>query len=641
MCGIHGYFGFDNQSVPAEQLHGLMGGITVHRGPDDHGYFAKENMFLGMRRLSIIDVSGGHQPIHNSDRTLTIVCNGEIYNYRELRQKLLARGHKFATNSDTEVALHAYAEYGEDFVHHISGMFGLALWDARSQKLIIARDRLGIKPLYVFRDNKRLVFASEAKAILAVPEVHTDLCFDGLAHYLNLGYVPAPYSILKGIEKLMPGTMMICSQKGIETKRFWTPTSSENSGLSEDEWAELTLSEIEGSVRAQMVSDVPLGAFLSGGIDSSAVVAMMAKHSSHPVKTYSIGFGDASGGSYYNELPYARKVSELFGTQHKEIVVEPDASSLLPRLLWHLDEPIADAAFITTYLVSEFAREDVTVILSGVGGDELFGGYRRYLGEYYGRYYRRLPGWLQKYVAEPIARRLPSDRHSKLLNYSRLARSFVLSQAQSPSERYLSYVQVFSEEERAVLMARCPNQLKNVVCAALESLTTDDYLNRLMSADIQTQLPDDLLMLTDKMSMATSLECRVPLLDDRLVDLALTMPSQHKIKGKVLKSVLKKALVGVLPEEILHRQKRGFGAPFGAWLKKELRPLVDQTLSRDSIESRGLFDWQIVQETLNRHNSNMADHTDHLMSLINLELWCRMYLDSRSHEDVMLELQSA
>jgi asparagine synthase (glutamine-hydrolysing) len=369
-------------------------------------------------------------------------------------------------------------------------------------------------------------------------------------------------------------------------------------------------------------------------------VALMAKHSNQPVRTYSIGFDTGKAGEYYNELPYARQVAKLFGTSHKEILVKPDVVTLLPKLLWHMDEPIADAAFITTYLVAEFARRDVTVILSGVGGDELFGGYRRYLGEYYGQYYNLLPKWLRAGVLAPVAARMPSDRHSALLNLSRYARSFILANELPFEERYRSYVQVFNAGQRRELLHKMPEATFDALGQAFSSAGQGDAIQRLFKVDLMTQLPDDLLMLTDKMTMATSIECRVPLLDDRLVDLAGSMPSNLKIRGRTLKHILKTALRGLLPDEILYRKKRGFGAPMGAWLKQELAPLLRGVLSRDSVERRGWFRWDSIATTIAMHESNREDHTDHLLSLMNLELWCRMYLDGQSPADLSEQIRN-
>jgi len=389
----------------------------------------------------------------------------------------------------------------------------------------------------------------------------------------------------------------------------------------------------------QMVSDVPIGAFLSGGIDSSAVVAFMSAHSDRPVKTYAIGFEGGEAEAYYNELPHARRVAQLFGTDHHEIVVRPDVVSLLPPLLWHMDEPIADTAFITTYLVSEFARRDVTVILSGVGGDELFGGYRRYLGNHYQAQFDRVPSFIRR-AAAALGDRLPSDRHSPTLNALRLAKGFLSTAGLPLDERYRSYIQVFPEEIAAKLSRRAGAVEWDSLAAAFDQATSDDDLNRMLSVDAETQLPDDLLMLTDKMSMAVSLECRVPLLDQELVELAARMPEGIKMRGGRLKHVMKAALQDVLPVDIRERKKRGFGTPMGAWLKSELGPVMRDLLSKDSVAARGLFHYPEIARLIDAHQTNRQDGTDQLLTLLNLEIWARIYLDGRAADDVADELKA-
>ena len=634
MCGIYGIIGLDRGTRRAADVLTRMGDAMVHRGPDDSGAFIDGEMLLGMRRLSIIDVSGGHQPIASEDGQVVAVCNGEIYNFRALRAELQGKGHRFATHSDSETVVHAYEEYGEAFLNRLDGMFGIALWDRRRRRLIVARDAIGIKPIYYRHDAQELIFASEAKSILAVPGVQARLDTSALAQYLSVGYVCAPNSMFEGIAKLEPGTALVVEEGRVRKQRFYRLPSSIDTGRSESQWVEEVRAELERSVRDQMVSDVPIGAFLSGGIDSSAVVAFMARHSAHPVKTYSIGFHGSTGAQLYNELPYARQVAEQFGTDHHEIVVQPDVATLLPELLWHMDEPIADAAFITTYLVSKFARQDVTVILSGVGGDELFGGYKRYLGEHYRSLYHRIPGVLRSAVIAPLAKLLPSDRHSRLLNQMRLAKAFVAADTLPFADRYRAYMQLFDAAERDAMMKSKPASFDDCIARGFADAQTDDPLRQLMDVDFATQLPDDLLMLTDKMSMAVSLECRVPLLDQRLVELAARMPGSLKMRGGELKHVMKRALADVLPDSILYREKRGFGAPMGAWLRAELAPVLHDVLSRESIAKRGLLDPDVVAATIREHEQQKADRTDHLLGLVNLEIWCRLYLDGQSASGV-------
>jgi len=638
VCGIYGIVQLDGVPADPALIH-AMGRVLVHRGPDDEGHYLDGPCAIGMRRLSIIDVVGGHQPMSNGDGTLWLVCNGEIYNFRELRSELEKDGHRFKTASDSEVIVHSYAQYGDDFIQRLNGMFAFALWDARRGRLIIGRDRLGIKPIYLYRDARRFAFASEAKALLTLPGVSVAIDPSALHSYLNLGYLAAPLSIFRGITKLPPASMLVVEGGNVEERRYWRISGTIDDGVKEGEWVEQIRTRLDESVRMQMVSDVPIGAFLSGGIDSSTVVGLMAAHSDQPIRTYAIGFEGSAANDFYNELPYARRVANLFRTEHHEIVVRPDIIALLPHLLWHMDEPLSDTAFITTFLVSQFARRDVTVILSGVGGDELFGGYRRYLGNHYQTYFERLPGWARR-LALTAGRRLPSDRHSALLNFSRLAKGFLDSAGLPFEDRYRAYVRVFPVEQVQQLLRIDGEVGPDMIGAAFRHAGGGDSLNRLLIVDAETMLPDDLLMLTDKMSMATSIECRVPLLDHELVELAARMPEAVKIRGGRLKHAMKEAVSGLLPRDILERKKRGFGTPMGAWLKEELAPLVRQLLSERVIKGRGLFHFPAVQKLIASHEANRIDGTDRLLTLLNLEIWSRLYLDDRAPEDVTNELKA-
>jgi asparagine synthase (glutamine-hydrolysing) len=641
MCGVYGILTFRGPQTHDRNTLRLMGDSIVHRGPDDEGAYTDAQLLLGMRRLSIIDVAGGHQPLTNEDGTVVVVCNGEIYNYRELRARLESAGHRFSSHSDTEVICHLYEERGDAFLEELEGMFGLALWDRTRRRLIVARDPLGIKPIYYRITDRDLIFASEAKAIMRVPGVSTRLDSGSLAQYLAFGYVSAPNSIFGELRKLPPGTALIAEQGRCTFRRFWQLPTQVDDSIAADQWVEMLRAEMERAVRDQMVSDVPIGAFLSGGLDSSGVVAFMSRHSDLPVKTYSIGFSGSSGAALYNELPYAKQVATQFGTDHHEIIVRPDVASLLPELLWHLDEPVADAAFITTYLVSKFARQDVTVILSGIGGDELFGGYTRYLDQHYRRLYQRIPRFVRRGLIDHIARRLPSDRHNRVLNKLRLAKAFLLADALEFEGRYRAFMEVFTAAERHLLMRDNVEKFDDCIMRAFADTNAQDPLRRLMDVDLATQMPEDLLMLTDKMSMAVSLECRVPLLDQRLVALAARIPGSAKIRNGELKHLMKRALDGILPPTILNREKRGFGAPIGAWFKSELAALVRDVLARDVVQRRGLLDPDAVQRAVREHEQNQADRTDHLLALINLELWCRLYLDGASTAGVTDELRAS
>ena len=641
MCAIYGVL-TRRGNRPDERILNVMGNALAHRGPDDAGTFVSGPLLMGMRRLSIIDVEGGHQPISNEDGTISVVCNGEIYGFERIKADLLRRGHRFRSNSDTEMLVHLYEEYGDDLVQHIDGMYCFAIWDQPKQRLLLGRDRLGIKPLYLLMEPHRMIFASELKGILALPDVDRRIDPNALREYLSLGYVPAPHSMIQRIQKLPPASVMSWEGGEFQTRQYWALPEPASERFSESEWIARVRTELERSVKEQMVSDVPLGAFLSGGIDSSAVVGLMARNTSSPVKTYSIGFDTQGAGRYYNELPFAKAVAEQFETDHREIVVRPDCSDLLPKLIWQLDEPIADSAFITTYLVAEFAQQDVTVTLCGVGGDELFGGYRRYLGEYYSRLYQRVPWSVRKHVIEPIARRLPSDRHSRWLNTSRLVKKFVLSGDQTLAERYRDYVQVFDRSVLSqLLVSGCGGPQDALDRAFGRAHGPADSLWKLMDVDLATQLPDDLLALTDRMTMMTSLECRVPFLDKGVVEVAAKMPSEMKIRGRQLKYVLKQAMQDLLPSAVLNRSKRGFGAPLGAWIKGELASYLREVLSEERIRARGLVNWPVVQSLIEEHAAGREDYTDHLLGLMNLELWCSVYLDSVEPAELTSSLRQA
>jgi asparagine synthase (glutamine-hydrolysing) len=611
-----------------------MGCVIEHRGPDDFGHYLGHGVALGMRRLSIIDVAGGHQPISNEDETVWIVMNGEIYNFRELRAELERKGHRFRTRTDTEVVVHLYEEEGLKFFRRLRGMFALALWDAKRERLVLGRDRMGEKPLYIRKEANRFLFASELKSILQLEEIPRRINVIALEEYLALGYVPAPLCLLEGFEKLLPGHMLIVEGGRIEDRAYWDVPFSQTEKHSEGQWIERLQQKLLETIKMQLVSDVPLGAFLSGGLDSSTIVSAMARVTGRPVKTYSIGYEGEH--TYYNELPYAAAVARAFGTDHHEIIVRPDVSELLPKLVWHLDEPIADSAILTTYLVSRLARESVTVILSGVGGDELFGGYRRYLGDSLQRYYRLLPGPIRRSLLPALFKYIPQDRHSSWKDYARYASAFVNAAALPPAERYMKYVTVLSPQLQAELVnsvksstGRNGDAASAMLRKYFDTCTDPDTLNRIMYVDMKTSLPDDLLALTDRMTMAASVECRAPLVDFEMVELAMHMPSSLKVRGMQMKYLMKKAVTPWLPAEVMHRKKRGFGAPMGAWLRKDLQPLMAEMLSESAVARRGLFRWQAIQALIADHEAERRDHTDQLFALLVLEQWCRIFLDRK------------
>jgi asparagine synthase (glutamine-hydrolysing) len=636
MCGIVGIAQesgrrrFDSDDVRK------MADRIFHRGPDDDGFHDEETVVLGMRRLSIIDLEGGHQPICNEDGTIWVVNNGEIYNFQRLRTELREKGHQFTTHSDTEVLVHLYEEHGEAFLERLEGMFAVALWDSVREILIVARDRLGIKPVYYWPFAGGVAFASEIKAFLPLAGFSPAVNGASLNDYLGIGYAVAPETIFDGVSKLEPGTCLRWHEDRYSIKRYWSMPADTDHTRSYDDWVEIVRAELRRAVADHTVSDVPIGAFLSGGIDSSAVAVLMRDACESELNTYSIGYAGSSVADYYNELPFARQVADQLRSNHREIAVKPDVATLLPKLIWHLEEPISDSAITTTFLVSELSAESVKVILSGVGGDELFAGYNRYLGDHYDRQYSRIPAILRQRLLPEIARRLPSGRQNRLMDLSRYAKRFVQAGELDWRARYAFYLAIADRGAVRNLcgMANARNGLDRIA----QQEQSDDELLRLLRIDWQTQLAESLLLLTDKMSMACSLECRVPFLDHRLVELAASIPHGHKLPGGRLKGLLKDSLRGVLPDAVIDRRKRGFGAPVGAWFKQELAGLRTELLGDAALERRGLLDPDAVRRICDDHDRHREDYSDLILVLMNLEIWCRLFLDGTSHEDLAGEL---
>jgi asparagine synthase (glutamine-hydrolysing) len=622
MCGIVGIYYFDSRRVVATQHLRAMADAIVHRGPDDAGYHVEANVGIGMRRLSIIDVSGGHQPIYTPDGRYVIVFNGEVYNFKEERAALEKSGHTFTTHTDTEVVLLLYAEHGIDFVDRLNGMFGLAIWDRVERELLIVRDRIGIKPVYYYRDDEKVVFASEIKAILAHPGIRAELDLEGLGAYLRYGFTPPPYTLFKGIRKLPPAHWVRLRHGEVVEHEYWRLSYRNKLASDETELTETLYTLLGDSVRHQMIADVPLGAFLSGGFDSSGIVHLMGEVASGPVNTYSIGFG--KGFEAYNELEAAGRFARDYSTIHHEIVVTPDVADLMPRLVGSLDEPVADSSFLVTYLVAKLARESVAVILSGVGGDELFGGYRRYLNVTLARYMRLVPRPLRTGLIEPLLKRLPVDRNSRLLNLSRLARAYLAAADLPVAEQYGRYTLLFDAgfaRELAPRAAAVPDYYSRIFAEC----DGDELLDRMMYFDLKMSLPEQLLMLTDKMTMAVSLEARVPYLDHRVVELAARLPASLKVKGLKLRYLQKQTFRGRLPEYVFEQRKKGFGAPVGVWLRNELRDLVQELLGERHLTAQGVFDADAVARLVRDHYAQRADYTDQLLALMVFQLWFRSY----------------
>jgi asparagine synthase (glutamine-hydrolysing) len=599
--------------------------VIEHRGPDDQGMMVKKRAALGMRRLSIIDLKGGSQPISNEDDSVSVVFNGEIYNYRDLQRDLKARGHKFQTDSDTESIVHAYEEYGTRAVEHLRGMFAFSVWDERKELLFIARDRVGKKPLYyTLTPQGTFVFGSELKSLLQHPQVGREIDREALDAYFTFGYVPDPLSIFRGVRKLPPGHYLTWADGKLSVEQYWdfsyeqTPTMG---GAREEDYLDELRALLDEAVRVRLVSDVPLGAFLSGGVDSSTVVALMARHMSQPVKTFSIGFHEDS----FNELKYARVTAERFGTDHHEFIVTPEICDVVDELAWHFDEPFADSSAIPTYMVSKLARQYVTVALSGDGGDELFAGYTRYAIERRRSGFARLPKVVREGLMQPLSRNLP---------HGAWGRNFLNNVALEPLDRYRDSVSVFTELGKLSLYTRDFREELRSEAATLESfhayaarVETNEPLDALLYIDSKTYLPGDILTKVDRMSMAASLETRAPLLDHKLIEFVTRIPASLKMRGLETKHILKRAVRELVPPEILDRPKQGFGVPLQQWINSQLRERIRETLTDRRARERGYVDPQYVRVLLEEHERNRRDHSTQLWALFMFELWHKVFLD--------------
>ncbi len=626
MCGIAGFLYRDGGRPASPDLITAMCDVIAHRGPDDSGVFVDGPLGIGMRRLSIIDLAGGHQPMRTTDDRFTIVFNGEIYNHREVRARLEVEGYRFRTTSDTEVILNAYAAWGPASLEFLNGMFAIALWDSRERTLFLARDRAGIKPLYLYESLDGLWFGSEIKSLLATGEVPGELNGEALHYFLRYGYVPSSSSLLAGVRQLPPAHYMLVKDGQSTERAYWDVNYQVRDDLPEHEWPERVYSAFHAAVKRQLISDVPLGAFLSGGLDSSSIVSVMSDLASGPVSTYSIGFKGKD--AFHSELDDARVVAQRFGTRHHEIVVEPDASTLVPRLVHHLDQPLADSSFLVTYMVSTLARQTATVIISGVGGDEVFGGYRRYLGPRLSRSYQRIPAVARRLLAN-AATRVPVDRGSRVGNLARLGRGFLTGAELAPYEQYDDAVSMLPGDE---VYRLAPGLVPSGELAAERRGYYDapntDTTTRLMHLDLKTSLVDSLLLLTDKMTMATSLEARVPFLDHELIELVAQVPARLKIRGTQLRDLQRRAMRPHLPAEVFGRRKRGFGCPVGRWFREDLRDLVRDLLAPPSIRRDGLFDSAAVQQIVEAHEQRRADRTETLLALVTFQIWREQLRDA-------------
>jgi asparagine synthase (glutamine-hydrolysing) len=625
MCGITGFIDAGIRQEQAGKLIDVMCKVMRHRGPDDQGTWVGDggdggdSVALGMRRLAIIDVAGGQQPIFNEDRSVLVVFNGEIYNYQELKTALQRRGHCFRTDSDTEVIVHAYEEYGEDCPKHLRGMFAFAVWDKRRQRLLLARDRFGKKPLNYYWDGQRLIFGSEIKSILeaGIPREVNPIALD---EYLVYRYVPAPNTLFKNVMKLPAAHTLMYENGSIEIKRYWDlpfePTNYDDEETAIERIHEL----LEEAVKVRLMSEVPLGAFLSGGIDSSVVVGLMSQMQSQPVKTFSIGFEEDD----YSELAYARQVAQHFGTDHHEFIVRPNLVDVLPQLVWAYDEPFGDSSALPTYYVSKLAREHVTVVLSGDGGDEIFGGYTHYLRE---MQISRLP-WLMRQALGLGSRLMPDGMRGKrrLRNINN-----------GLPIRYVQGTMIFPVGTRdwmyqpdyfAQLKKHDPYERQT---SQFQAVADRDVVTQMQYVDAHNYLVDDILVKVDKASMLNSLEVRVPLLDQNLVEYVTSLQPSLRLHNGTLKYLLKKVAADLLPAEIITRKKQGFSMPMDHWFRKDLASFAQETLESKRAQERGIFNPQFVHHLLQAHqSSHVLDHSSAIWSMLCLELWFRTYMDSSS-----------
>jgi asparagine synthase (glutamine-hydrolysing) len=630
MCGIAGII-----SAAHKDAIEPMTAALAHRGPDGEGFYEDELIALGHRRLSIIDLAGGRQPIANEDDSVQLICNGEIYNSPSLRKDLRMRGHRFRTGTDVEVILHLYEEYGRDCVRHLRGMFAFAIWDRRRRSLLLARDHLGQKPLFYCQAGDAFLFASEIKGLLAsrLPTAQIDL--DALWHYVSLRFIPERYSLFKGIHKLPAATTLQWRDGVLESRCYWEPDFRGKLAGDGAEIEERLDGLLRETVRLHLLSDVRVGAFLSGGIDSSTIAALMAQASDSPVPTFTIGVREQQ----FNELPYARMVAKRYGMEGHERVVQADLVRLMPAMIHHLDEP-ADPFGVGVYLAAQMASESVKVVLCGDGGDENFAGYDRFAGQRLVDYYCMLPAWLRQRVMAPLIARIPDS-----FGYNSLAQKAAWVQAMSgfgAGERYaqsMSFLrftseakeQLFTESSRAALGDR--DSLGKIL-RFFEADNDIDLVDRMLYTDLMTRMPDHLLPIVDRMSMAHGLECRPPLMDYRVVEFAAAIPASLKLRGGQLKYILKRVAARHLPAELLRRRKQGFSFPLGLWLRNDLREFVSRVFAVSRLVELGIFERSYLQQLLAEHLSGRVDHNYRLWILINLEFWYRLYFEGETVESL-------
>ncbi len=627
MCGIVGIVRGRDRAVDADLLQRMCDAIR-HRGPDEEGHYLNGRAGLAMRRLAIIDLAGGQQPMHNEDRSAWIVFNGEIYNYKELRTRLEKHGHEFYTDSDTEAIVHAYEQYGADCPNYLRGMFAFAIWDERTEELFLARDRVGKKPLLYAQVGDQLIFGSEFSALLLHPDIGREVLPEAIHHYLSFMCVPAPLTAYRQIKKLEPGHSLRFTRTGeIKLERYWQPDFTKKVKLSEGEAGARAIELLRDAVRVRLMSEVPLGAFLSGGIDSSTVVALMSEASSTPVKTFAIGFEEQD----FSELHHARRVAEHVGAEHHEFIVRPDALAILPTLVEHYGEPYADSSAIPTYYVARETRRHVTVALNGDGGDECFAGYERYAAMRMAERYRRLPNALRAGVIEQAISLLPSNelRRSRVRDLKR----FIKAASLPTVERYARWVSVLDGGAKAELYTddfrRQLNGHESVDQLApwFASVNGAGVVDAALLTDTMTYLPNDLLVKVDIATMAVSLEARSPFLDHHVIEFAASLPEKYKLRGLTTKYLLKRVLRKLLPAENIDRRKMGFGVPITHWLRGELQGFLRETLLSERGRKRGLFKPAVVTRLVDEHTARQKDHAHQLWTLLMLELWYQRFID--------------
>ncbi|GAX62953.1 asparagine synthase [Candidatus Scalindua japonica] len=631
MCGIAGIYIVENRycKETGQDIKKMTSSLT-HRGPDDCGYYIDDKIALGHRRLKIIDLETGRQPMFNEDKSISLVFNGEIYNYRDLRRELQGKDHRFSTNSDTETVIHAYEEWGEECLKKLRGMFAFCIWDSRKETIFLARDRLGIKPLFYSQYNGKFVFASEIKSIISDIHFKKQIDKEALASYFMFSYIPAPLTIYKNIKKLLPGYSLILKKGNVVLKQYWDLFFEPDRKKKEEDFIHEYMELLEESVKMRLMSDVPLGAFLSGGIDSSVVVALMSNKNNIPANTFTIGFGGDTGG-FDDERKYARLVARRYNTNHREHEVLPDVEGVIEKIVNSFDEPFADDATIPSYFVCKMARENVTVALSGLGGDEAFCGYERYLGFHISHIYNKIPGIIREKIIRVLIEKLPenSSGGNRVNHLKRFVRSSSLSNAQ----RYLGFTSKLNRLYKDSFFSD-NNDYENALDSShnrflryFESPNAEDPLDKVFYCDIKTYLPEDILACTDRLSMHHSLEVRVPFLDHKLLEFSATIPSELKLKWFQKKYLLKKGVSHLLPKSVVRHKKQGFVGPMTKWLQTDLKKMTLERLSDRNLERHGIFNRTTVSNILNDHYNGRETNDTLIWSLLMFQTWFDAYMN--------------